>query len=135
MFVPRGQFGARNQYQSLGLSSRVEGATPHELVVIMFEEALGALDAMALAARRRDFAQRGLRQSRALAIIGGLETSLDHSRGGEIANGLASIYREARRLVLEGGRDNDADKILEARTLLGEIADAWTQIGERRASA
>jgi flagellar secretion chaperone FliS len=132
MFVPRGQFGARNQYQSLGLSSRVEGATPHELVVIMFEEALGA---MALAARRRDFAQRGLRQSRALAIIGGLETSLDHSRGGEIANGLASIYREARRLVLEGGRDNDADKILEARTLLGEIADAWTQIGERRASA
>ena len=67
MFMSRGQFGGASRYKSVDLASRIEGATPHQLVLLMYEELLKAVDAMAVAARRGDYVQRGERQSRALA--------------------------------------------------------------------
>lgn len=130
MYVSRGKFSAASaSYKSVDLVSRIEGASPHQLVQVMYEELLKALDAMAVAARRNDFTQRGERQARALAILTGLETSLDFEQGGEIATGLVAIYREARRLLLAAGRENDADRIRQARDMLYEIATAWDAIG------
>ncbi|MFN3944686.1 MAG: flagellar export chaperone FliS [Allosphingosinicella sp.] len=135
MYQPRGQFGfARARYHTVDLSSRIEGATPHQLVAILFDEGMKALDAMAAAIGRGDYVQRGERQSRALRIISGLEESLDFDRGGEVARGLAAIYAEARRLALAAGRDNDAGKATQAREMLAEIAAAWTQIGRPAAA-
>lgn len=129
MYVARGQFGARARYQSVDLASRIEGASPHQLVAIMYEELLKTLDAMALAAERGDHVQRGQRQARALAIVSGLETSLDFDQGGEIARGLAAIYREARKLIVAGGREQEPVSLRRAREMLGEIASAWAGIG------
>ena len=130
MLTMRSQFGAaRARYQSVDMSSRIEGASPHRLVAILFDELLKALDAMAAAVRRGDVVQRGARQARALSILHGLEGSLDFEKGGDIADGLNAIYQEARRLTLAGGRGNDAEQILQAREMLHEIASAWDAIG------
>jgi flagellar protein FliS len=132
MYLNRGKFGgATAGYQSVDLSSRIEGATPHQLVQIMYEELLKALDAMAFATLRGDYVQRGRRQSKALAIIAGLETSLDFEQGGEIAAGLLVIYREARRLVIAAGRDGDAELVLKAREIIHDISTAWDAIARR----
>jgi flagellar secretion chaperone FliS len=133
MYVAKGQFGAaRARYQAVDVVSRVESADDHGLVAILYEELLKALDAMAVAAARKDFGQRGERQAKALRLISGLEASLDFEEGGEIAIGLAKIYREARRLVIAAGRENDARKIVQAREMLGGVAEAWAQIGTAR---
>jgi flagellar secretion chaperone FliS len=130
MYAGRGQFGAaKARYQAVDVVSRVEGADPHALVAILYDELLKALDAMAVAAARRDIGQRGDRQAKALRLLSGLETSLDFEQGGEIALGLARVYREARRLVIAAARDNDPDKIQQAREMIAGIADAWAQIG------
>ncbi len=129
MFVAKGQFrAAQARYQAVDVVSRVEGADSHALVAILYEELLKSLDAMAAAAARKEFGQRGERQSRALRLITGLETSLDFDQGGDIALDLARIYREARRLVIAAGRENDTAKIVQAREMLGGIAEAWSQI-------
>ena len=119
------------RYQSVDISSRIEGATPYRLVQIMYEELLKALDAMAFATARGDYVKRGERQSKVLAILTGLETSLDFEKGGEIATGLVTIYREARRLVLAGGREGDARHVAAARDMISEISSAWDAIGQR----
>lgn len=129
MYVAKGQFGAaKARYQQVDVVSRVEGADPHALVTILYEEVLKALDAMAVAAARKDFTQRGDKQARALRLLTGLETSLDFEQGGELAVGLARVYREARRLVIAAGRENDARKIGEAREMLTGVAEAWAEI-------
>ena len=119
------------RYQSVDIASRVEGATPHQLVQIMYEELLKALDAMAFATARGDYVQRGQQQSKALGVLTGLETSLDFDKGGQIAVDLVAIYREARRLVVAGGRENDARMVTQAREMIQEIAAAWDAIGNR----
>jgi flagellar protein FliS len=119
---------APGRYQAVDLSSRIEGASPHGLIAIMFDELLKALEAMAVACRRKDFGQRGTRQARALAVLHGLEISLDVERGGEIAISLATIYRQARRLIIAGARENDAKLVGQAHEMLQEIASAWDAI-------
>ena len=132
MFVARGQFGAAMaRYQRVDVTSRVEGADSHELVAILYDELLKSLDAMTVAVSRGDYVQRGERQSKALRLLSGLEMSLDYEKGGEIAIDLAKVYREARRLVIAAGRDNDAEKIAQVRDMLGGIAEAWGQIRVR----
>ena len=119
------------RYQSVDISSRIEGATPHQLVQIMYEELLKALDAMAYATSRGDYVRRGQHQSKVLAILTGLETSLDFDKGGQIAVDLVAIYREARRLVIAGGREGDARLVMQTREMIQEIATAWESIGRR----
>lgn len=130
MYQMQSRFGAaRASYQNIDLNSRIEGASPHRLVGILFEELLKTLDAMAAAADKRDLGQVGVRQARALSVLNGLESSLDMERGGEIAQSLASIYREARRLTLKAGRECDRDQVQHVRSMLNEIAIAWEAIG------
>jgi flagellar protein FliS len=119
------------RYQSVDFASRIEGATPHRLVQIMYEELLKSLDAMAFATARGDYVQRGEHQSKVLAILTGLETSLDFDKGGQIAVDLVAIYREGRRLVIAGGREGDAQLIVQAREMIQEISGAWDAIGRR----
>lgn len=130
MYAAPSRFGAaRARYQTVDLSSRIEGATPHGLVAILFDELLKSLDAMSAAMAARDYGQRGTRQARILSILHGLENSLDLDGGGDIATSLLAIYRDARRLVIAAGRDNDPDQLTRARAMLGEIASAWESIG------
>ena len=132
MFQKHNAFtSARASYANIDLASRIQGASPHQLVMIMFDEGLKALDAMVLAANRNDFARYSEKQTRVLSVLHGLETSLDFDLGGEIATGLASIYREARRLVVLAGRDRITEPLTQARQMLGEISEAWEAIGGR----
>jgi flagellar protein FliS len=130
MYMAHSRFGAaRARYETVDLSSRIEGASPHGLVAILFDELMKGLDAMAAACRRRDFSQRGARQARILAILAGLEGSLDFENGGDVAQSLATIYREARRLTIAAAKENDAELLARARAMLAEIASAWEAIG------
>ena len=137
MFGMRGYAGAGagSRYRALDVSSRVEGASPHRLIAILFDELMLALDATAAAQRQGDVAKRGPRQARALAILHALETSLDHEKGGEIAANLAAIYRHARHETLAGVQENAPERIEQARAAIGEIAGAWAGIGNPAAQA
>ena len=69
------------------------------------------------------------KQARAMSILFALESSLDFDKGGDVATGLAQIYREARRLLLVGAKERSAAPVDEARAIVAEIAEAWNQIG------
>ncbi|WP_176591919.1 flagellar export chaperone FliS [Sphingobium sp. EM0848] len=132
MFYNHGGFGgaAARRYAAVHTGSRIEGATPHALVKVLFDELLLALDATALAERNGDRLKVSDKQARAMSILFALESSLDFGKGGDIATGLAQIYREARRLLLVGAKDHVVEPVEQARAMIGEIADAWTQIGQ-----
>lgn len=131
MFYNQGYAGttAARRYAAVHSGSRIEGATPHALVKLLFDELQIALDAAALAERQNDRMKVSDKQARAMSILFALESSLDYDKGGEIAVGLAQIYREARRLLLVGAKERSADPVDQARTMIAEIADAWNQIG------
>ncbi|MDF0540971.1 flagellar protein FliS [Sphingobium sp. H39-3-25] len=130
MFYTQGYAGAATRrYAAVHAGGRIEGASPHALVKILFDELLLAMDAAALAERHGDRAKTSEKQARALSILHALESSLDFDKGGDIAAGLSQIYREARRLLILGAQQRSADEVEQARGIIAEIAEAWNQIG------
>lgn len=130
MYFGNGYSGAANRrYAAVDTGSRVEGANPHQLVKILFDELLLSIDAAIILDRNGDRARCSEKQARALSIIHALESSLDFDRGGQVALGLAQIYREARRLIVAGLQTRTAGEMDKARHLISEIADAWAAIG------
>lgn len=129
MFMGHRYAGAANRYAAVHTSARIDGATPHQLVKILFDELLLAMDAAMLAEGQGDRVKASDKQSRALSILHALEGSLDFKLGGEIAVGLSQIYRESRRLLLSAAQSHDPIEVGKARAMIAEIADAWGQIG------
>ena len=92
-------------------------------------ELLLALDTAIFAMKNGDRHKCMDRQTRALAILHALETSLDHERGGDIAINLAVIYREVRKRTLNATAANDPAPMEASRGFIADIAGAWNQIG------
>ncbi len=118
--------GVGSHYRDLDIAARVGGASPHGLIQILFDEAMRAIDT--LAAVERSGGRLPAVQSRAMLVLHGLETGLDHDKGGSLAATLAAVYREARRLLATQGSGRAA-ALGQARTILGEVSTAWAAIG------
>lgn len=134
MFRGQGQLSALKRYAAIDTGSRIEGASPHQLVRILYDELLLAMDAATLALRAQDRHKTFEKQTRALTILHALETSLDFQRGGDIAPSLATIYRETRRRLLEATATNDPARLESAHAFIADIADAWNNISPRAAA-
>ena len=129
MYRAAGFGGAGARYRNIENATRLEGASPHKLIAILFEELLRAVDATKLAMERGDMARQADRQAHALSILQALDACLDNVRGGEVAANLSKIFRDGSRLIATGSREKRADLIIRARAMLGEIASAWENIG------
>lgn len=116
------------RYAAVQTGSRVEGASPHELVRILFDELQLAMEACSLALDHGDGTKASDKQLRALSILHALDSSLDFDKGGDVAISLAQIYREARRLLLVAQDSQDAAHVRAAQAIIAEIAGAWNQI-------
>jgi flagellar protein FliS len=124
--MPR--LNALKQYQSVGVSSAVEGATPHRLVQMLMEGALDRIATARGALLRGDLAEKGRHIGWAINVVGGLRASLDLERGGEIAANLDSLYDYVTRRLSEGNIQNDPAALEEVQSLLGEIKAGWDAI-------
>jgi flagellar protein FliS len=132
MYGYAGQAAARARYRDIDIASKVGGASPHGLIAVLFEELTRTLDTLAVGIGPNGTLSRsGIieRRARANSILLGLEGSLDFAQGGNLAQNLSAIYREARRLIASAIADRDPATLGQARAMIAEIAEAWNQIG------
>ena len=119
---------AMKQYQQVSVHSGIMDASPHRLVQMLME---GTLEKIALAKgnmANNEVSKKGENISKAIAIIGGLQTSLNKDKGGEIAENLNNLYDYmSRRLVIANSR-NDEGILDEVASLMVEIKMSWDGI-------
>lgn len=117
-------------YAQVGLESAVLSASPHQLVVLLFDGALSAMKKATILMEQGDIPGKGQALSKAINIItNGLRAGLNHEMGGELSANLDNLYDYMTRRLLEANLRNDAEAIVEVEGLLTNIADAWKQIG------
>ncbi len=117
-------------YAQVGLESAVLSASPHQLVVLLFDGALSAMKKATILMDQGDIPGKGQALSKAINIItNGLRAGLNHEAGGEISSNLDNLYEYMTRRLLEANLHNDPAAIAEVERLLSNIADAWKQIG------
>lgn len=116
------------QYQSIDLEAKVEAASPHGLISMLFE---GLLTRVAQAKHSMligNFEQKGVNVTKALNILGGLKGSLDPEHSPELADSLGELYDYCQRRLLDASAQRDVEGFDEVMSLMREIKDAWDAI-------
>lgn len=120
---------AINAYAKVGIESGVTSADPHKLISMLFEGALLAIANAKNGMVRKDIPAKGAAISKAIAIIGeGLHASLDKEVGGELAQGLSSLYDYMVFRLIEANLKNDIEILDEISSHLTDLKSAWDSI-------
>lgn len=122
--------GAARLYACTAVHGGVEEASPHRLVLMLLDGALGRIAAARGHLEHGEIAARCESISQALAIVGGLRGSLDREAGGELAANLDRLYDYMERRLLQANLEGDAAALDEVHGLLGEVRSGWVAIAD-----
>jgi len=122
--------GGANAYAKVGLETGVTAASPHKLIVMLFEGALVAVTTAQAQMKAGNIAAKGQSISKAIMIIdNGLRASLNKDAGGEIARNLDALYEYMSNRLLLANLNNQPDILAEVHKLLLDLKQAWDAIG------
>lgn len=122
-------YSAVNSYASVKVHSGVEAASPHRLIQMLFEGALERIAQAKGAMAQNQLARKGELIGKTIAIVGGLQGSLNDKEGGALAANLDSLYDYIIRRLTQANYENNIEYLDECGRLLGEIKTAWDAIG------
>ncbi len=116
-------------YAEAGIAAKVQAASPHQLILLLFDGAATAIAVARLHIEQNDVAQKGKHISQAIDIISnGLRVSLDMEAGGQLAEQLSALYDYMCRRLIAANIGNDVVALDEVAHLLDEIHSAWKEI-------
>ena len=123
-------------YRAAGIEAQVGTASPHQLVLMLFDGALLAVSTASWHMANKDIAHKGQFISQAIEIISnGLKAGLDPKNGGELAGRLDALYDYMCTRLLHANLKNDPAALKEVSRLLTEIKSAWEEIADDPAVA
>lgn len=108
-----------HSYASVSLETSVMAASPHQLIVMLFDGAKMAVSNALRHMQAGEIEAKGKAISRAMAIINdGLNASLDKKAGYDLAVSLAALYDYMSQRLLMANLQNDAAMLEEVGGLL-----------------
>ncbi|SOE63113.1 flagellar biosynthetic protein FliS [Burkholderia sp. OK233] len=127
MFSP-GHSGA-NAYARVGVETGVMGASPHRLIVMLYQGARQAIAQARMHVQQGNVSARGEAIGKAIQIVeSGLQLSLNVEVGGEIAERLDALYSYMSRRLLEANIKQSEAMLVEVDGLLATLEEAWIGI-------
>lgn len=122
---------AANAYARVGVETKVSTASPHQLIVMLYDGALLSINSAAVAMETGDIPSKGQAISKAINIISnGLKASLDMEAGGELSGRLAALYEYMSQRLLQANLQNSRPALDEVSNLLTELRGAWLDIAD-----
>lgn len=125
-----------DQYRQVDASTAVSQASPHRLVMLLFDAAIAAILQARHALEVGDRETKHTTVSKAMRIIDeGLKASLESRGDASLQENLASLYDHMiSRLFVANLHDSDVP-LAEVGRLLGELRAAWAEIAPTPAAA
>ncbi|USD38621.1 MULTISPECIES: flagellar export chaperone FliS [Ferrimonas] len=120
--------GSLKAYRQVSVDSQKAEASPHKVVQLLLGGSIDKLIQAKMAIDTNQVAKKGELMGRSMEIITHLKASLDHEKGGEIADNLASLYEYVLRRIAEANAGNDSAIVDEVVDLLKTVKEGWDAI-------
>ncbi|HHW26942.1 MAG TPA: flagellar export chaperone FliS [Firmicutes bacterium] len=111
----------------------VETASPGELVLMLYNEALRCMRDSIGHMKEKNFTESNKRLLKAQDIIDELRGSLNLALGGDIAKQLASVYDFAYTTLLSANVKKDPEMVENVLKVVTELRDGWEDLIHRNA--
>ena len=105
----------------------VRGATPIELVVILYDAAIEDLRRALEAMQNKDVELKASAVGYALLVLQQLQGTLDFEKGGQPARQFEQFYNLVRGKLLEAHLRNSPDLMQQQVRFLSEVRDCWVE--------
>jgi flagellar protein FliS len=116
-------------YKRVATQTSVNGASPHQLVSLLFDGLLQSIHSARGAMERGDVQTKGESLGKAVRILEeGLKAGLNLKEGGDLALNLRGLYSYCVNRLTQGNLHNDAAALDEVQALMEPIAQSWKQI-------
>ncbi|MAG13031.1 MAG: flagellar export chaperone FliS [Spirochaetales bacterium] len=110
--------------------TQIKTAGQGKLIVMLYDEAIRQVDAAIGGMEGETSALDTISNAliRAQDLVTELMVSLDFEKGGEIAQGLFSLYMYFNQQLVDANIKKDPEPLREIRKMLTELRTAWDQI-------
>lgn len=115
-------------YGAVKVHSAIEGASPPQLISMLFDGVSSRLNQSLTAIEAGEIAKKGELISQTISILEYLTAVLDEHKAPEVANNLQGLYRYMVTTLLNANIKNDPTAIQEVISLMTEVRDAWTEM-------
>ena len=116
------------QYGQIKNDAQTSYASPHQLMLMLFDGAIEAMSMTIGSIQNKNFELRSKQNTRSIAIINGMRECLDLEKGGELADNLYSLYQYMVQELFRASFKNDVDTIQNIQTMLKDIRGSWEKI-------
>ena len=119
---------ALSQYGKIKNDTQTMYASPHQLMLMLFDGAIEAMSFTIGAIQNNNLELRSKQSTRSITIINGMRECLDMETGGELADNLYSLYQYMAQELFRASFKNDVDTIKNIQTMLKDIRGSWEKI-------
>lgn len=119
-------------YKSIEIQSKINTASPHQLINLLFEGLLEKLHFAHESALRAETSSMNAAITSAIDIVAELHSSLSTQVESDLPYNLARLYEYIQRQLLRARISNSLQILEEITALVEPIADGWQAIGSDR---
>jgi flagellar protein FliS len=105
----------------------IQGATPLQVVVALYDAALQDIRGAIAAQKHNDIEERTAQVKHCLLTLEQLQGRLDFERGGEIAENLDRFYSTVRGKLVEASIKSSADAFGAIADMVTTVRSAWNE--------
>jgi flagellar protein FliS len=121
-----------NAYARVGVETRVNVASAHQLIQLLFDGFLDSVMQARAAIRMRQIEAKGKAIGKAVRLIDeGLKAGLNLREGGRLAEDLSALYAYVTVRLTYANLKNDEAALEECIKLIQPLRDAWAEIGPK----
>lgn len=110
------------------LNTQVSTASKGELLLMLYDTAIKHLKNAQVKMVEKDYAAKGILITKALDIIGELQSSLNKERGGDLAQNLFHLYFVCNTRLLQANMNMDTKLVEDVIGILGGLRQSFAQI-------
>lgn len=109
----------------------VNGASPLQLVIMLYDGALRFMEAGRHAMAHGDLPRQNDQLQRAQKIVMELMACVDLERGGDIAKNLLSLYTYVLDELVKANMEDNAERIERGMRVMRDLRESWAQIAQK----
>ncbi|HEY1058343.1 MAG TPA: flagellar export chaperone FliS [Limnobacter sp.] len=122
-------YGAK-AYAQVGLETGINSASPHGLIVMLYDGAIEAIRKARIYLEMNDVEMKVKSIDKALRIVkDGLTASLNVEAGGPLGEQLLALYDYIGKELVLANVQNNPERLDTCINLLDDLRSAWLEIG------
>lgn len=120
------------QYARQYEQTQVVTSSGVQLVVLLYDGAIQSIEMARLEIQANHVREKARYLGRAIAIVGELNSVLDHEQGGDISRSLRRLYDYILMELVEANTRNDEQRLDGPLRCLTTLREAWREIAAQQ---